>query len=200
LGLSAFSCFAGFLFLNTLYLQQVRGFSAFYTGLITLPLAAMMSVTASWSGRLVGRLGTRPSLLTAGTAFFASTLMLTELNRQTPLGWLLTAYALFGVGLGMVNPAIADTAVAGMPLSQAGVAAAIASTSRQVGAAMGVAVSGTIVAESRARGTDFATATHAIWWVMTACGSAVLALGFVSNAAWTRASTERVAQLLADDH
>ena len=135
LGLSAFSCFAGFLFLNTLYLQQVRGFSAFYTGLVTLPLAAMMSVTASWSGRLVGQYGTRPSLLAAGAAFLTSTLMLTELSRQTPLGWLLAAYALFGVGLGMVNPAIADSAVAGMPLSQAGVAAAIASTSRQVRAA-----------------------------------------------------------------
>lgn len=199
LGLSAFSCFAGFLFLNTLYLQQVRGFSAFYTGLIMLPLATMMSVTASWSGRLVGQFGPRPSLLTAGAAFVTSTLMLTELSRQTPLGCLLAAYALFGVGLGMVNPAIADSAVAGMPLSQAGVAAAIASTSRQVGAALGVAVSGTVVAASRARGADFTTATHAIWWLMTACGAVVLVLGFVSNTAWAQSSTEWVACLLGED-
>jgi EmrB/QacA subfamily drug resistance transporter len=200
LGLSSFSCFSGFLFLNALYLQQARGFSAFHTGLFTLPLAVMMVVWSPLSGRLVGRYGTRPSLLASGFGFVASTLMLTGLSRQTPAAWLLVAYALFGVGLGMVNPAISNSAVAGMPLSQAGVAAAIASTSRQVGAAIGVAVSGTMVAVSHARGTDFTTATHAIWWVMTACGAAVLALGLGSNTAWARNSTETVAHLFEDSH
>jgi MFS family permease len=126
--------------------------------------------------------------------------MLTRLAPHTSVGWLLAAYALFGVGLGMVNPAISNSAVAGMPLSQAGVAAAIASTSRQVGAAIGVAVSGTVVATSHARGTDFTTATHAIWWVMTACGATVLVLGFASNTAWARASTEQIAHLLEEPH
>jgi EmrB/QacA subfamily drug resistance transporter len=200
LALSAFSCFAGFLFLNALYLQQVRGFSAFHTGLFTLPLAVAMIVCAPWSGRLVGSHGTLPSLLASGAGFFLSTLMLTRLGEQTSVGWLLAAYALFGVGLGMVNPAITNSAVAGMPLSQAGVAAAIASTSRQVGAALGVAVSGTVVAAGHARGTDFTTSTHAIWWVMTVCGTAVLVLGFASNTAWARASTERVAHLLEERH
>src|SRR5580693_4687125 len=60
LGLSAISCFAGFLFLNALYLQQVRGFSAFHTGLFTLPLAVTMIGCAPWSGRLVGRHGPQP--------------------------------------------------------------------------------------------------------------------------------------------
>lgn len=200
LALSAFSCFSGFLFLNALYLQQVRGFSAFQTGLFTLPLAVAMFVSAPWSGRLVGSYGTRPPLLASGAGFVVSTLMLTGLSQQTPVSWLLVAFALFGVGLGMVNPAITDSAVAGMPLSQAGVAAAIASTSRQVGAALGVAISGTVVAMSHARGTDFTTATHAIWWMMTACGVAVLVLGVASNTAWARASTERVAHLLEERH
>ena len=200
LALSAFSCFSGFLFLNALYLEQVRGFSAFHTGLFTLPLAIAMIVCAPWSGRLVGSFGTRPSLVAAGIAFLVSTLMLTGLTQQTSPGWLLAAYALFGVGLGMVNPAITDSAVAGMPLSQAGVAAAIASTSRQVGAAIGVAVSGTVVAVSNAHGTDFTTATHAIWWVMTACGAAVFILGFAANTSWARASTGRVMQLLDERH
>jgi EmrB/QacA subfamily drug resistance transporter len=200
LALSSFSCFAGFLFLNALYLQQERGFSAFRTGLFTLPVAGTMIVCAPWSGRLVGSYGTRPSLLASGAGFLVSTLMLTGLGQQTSVGWLLAAYALFGVGLGMVNPAITNSAVAGMPLSQAGVAAAIASTSRQVGAALGVAVSGTVVAAGHAHGTDFTTATHAIWWVMTACGAAVLVLGFASNTTWARASTERVAHLLEERH
>jgi EmrB/QacA subfamily drug resistance transporter len=198
LGLSSFSCFAGFLFLSALYLQQVRGFSAFHTGLFTVPLAIMMIVCAPSSGRLVGNYGTQPSLLAAGGGFMLSSLMLTRLAPHTSIGWLLAVYALFGVGLGMVNPAISNSAVAGMPLSQAGVAAAIASTSRQVGAAIGIAVSGTVVAVSHARGTDFTTATHAIWWVMTGCGAAVLVLGFASNTAWARESTEQVAHLLEE--
>jgi EmrB/QacA subfamily drug resistance transporter len=198
LGVSAFSCFAAFLFLNALYLQQVRGFSAFRSGLFTLPLAIMMVVLSPWSGRLVGRYGSRPSLLASGGGFVASTLILTGLGQHTSARWLLLAYALFGVGLGMVNPAISNSAVAGMPLSQAGVAAAIASTSRQVGAAIGVAVAGTIVAMSRARGTDFTTATHAIWWMMTACGAAVLAMGVASDTAWALASTHRVAHLFQE--
>jgi MFS family permease len=200
LGISAFSCFAGFLFLNALYLQQVRGFSAFETGLFTLPLAIMMVVLSPWSGRLVGRYGPRPSLLASGAGFLGSTLLLTGLGRHTPPAWLLLAYALFGVGLGMVNPAISNSAVAGMPLSQAGVAAAIASTSRQVGAAIGVAVSGTMVAMSHARGTDFTTATHAIWWVMTACGAAVLAMGLISDTPWAHASLRQVAFLFEESH
>ena len=198
LAASAFSCFAGFLFLNTLYLQQVRGFSAFHTGLFTLPLAIAMIVCAPWSGRLVAAHGPRPSLLVAGAGLLSATLILTALNSQTSVAWLAFAYGLFGVGLGMVNPAITNSAVAGMPLSQAGVAAAIASTSRQVGAALGVAISGTVVATSRAHGTDFTTATRAIWWAMTICGAIILALGYASTTPWARTSAQRVAHLLED--
>ena len=195
LALCAFASFAGFLFLNALYLQQARGFSAFHTGLCTLPLALLMMVSAPLSGRLVGRHGTLPSLLAAGAAFLLSTLMLTRLSSVTPLALLLLAYALFGLALGMVNPAITNNAVAGMPLSQAGVAAAIASTGRQVGAALGVAVAGTVVAASHAKGLDFTQATHPIWWIMTGCGALVLLLGWVSNTSWAHASTGRVAHL-----
>jgi hypothetical protein len=47
---------------------------------------------------------------------------------------------------------------------------------------------------------DFTTATHAIWWVMTACSAVMLVLGFESNTAWARASAERVADLLEEQH
>lgn len=196
LAVCAFASFAGFLFLNSLYLEQARGFSAFHTGLCTLPLAILMMVSAPLSGRLVGAFGTRPPLLASGAAFVLSTVMLTRLSTTTPVAWLLLAYALFGVGLGMINPAITNSAVAGMPLAQAGVAAAIASTGRQVGAALGVAVAGTVVAASRAKGLDFTLATHPIWWLMTGCGALVLLLGWASNTGWARASTGRVAHLL----
>ena len=200
LAVCAFASFAGFLFLNALYLQQVRGLSAFHTGLCTLPLAISMMVCAPLSGRLVGSHGTRPSLLAAGAGFLLSTSVLTGLSASTPMVLILLAYVLFGVGLGMVNPAITNNAVAGMPLSQAGVAAAIASTGRQVGAALGVAVAGTVVSPSHAKGSDFTQATHPIWWIMTGCGAIILLLGWASNTSWAHASTGRVAALLADSN
>jgi EmrB/QacA subfamily drug resistance transporter len=195
LGLLSFSCFAGFLFLNALYLQQTRGLSAFDTGLCTLPLAIMMFLCSPLSGRMVGSYGPRPSVLLAGTGFLLSTLILTRLSPTTPLLLLMLAYTLFGVGLGMVNPAIANNAVAGMPLAQAGVAAAIASTSRQVGAALGVAIAGTVVSISRSSGSDFSHATHPIWWFMSAAGVLVLATGWISTTPWAQASTQKVASL-----
>jgi EmrB/QacA subfamily drug resistance transporter len=195
LGLTAFGCFAGFLFLNALYLQQIRHLAAFTTGLCTLPLAVVMMLASPLSGRLVGSRGPRPSLLLAGFGFTASTLLLTQLSATTPIALLIVAYILFGLGLGMVNPAISNSAVSGMPLAQAGVAASVASTSRQVGAALGVAVAGTVVSLSHAHHADFARATHPIWWIMVACGLFVLFAGYVAGTPWAKASTDRVAEL-----
>jgi len=56
------------------------------------------------------------------------------------------AYALLGAGFAMVNPPITNTAVAGMPMAQAGVASAVASSSRQLGNVLGVALAGSLLA------------------------------------------------------
>lgn len=192
----SFACFASFLFLNAIYLQQSRGLSAFDAGISTLPLAVTALIGAPLSGRLVGNHGTRPSLLIAGVSFLLSTLMLTGLSQHSPLPWLLVAYGLFGIGLGMVNPAISQTAVSGMPRGQVGVAAAIASTSRQIGASLGVAIAGTVVNISQIAGTDFAQATRAVWWAMAACAAALCVLGWLTSTPWAMASTRRIESLL----
>jgi EmrB/QacA subfamily drug resistance transporter len=194
--MAAFACFAAFLFLNALYLQHQRGLSPFRTGLYTLPLAVVLTISAPLSGRLVGGRGPRPSLMLAGAGFLTSTLMLTRLTDTTPVWWLLVSYVLFGVGLGMVNPAITNSAVSGMPLEQAGVAAAIASTSRQVGAALGVAIAGTVVGESRTRGIDFTRATHPVWWVTVAAGAMIMWLGWAVSTPWARRSVDAVKELV----
>jgi EmrB/QacA subfamily drug resistance transporter len=54
IAVAGFSALSGFLFLNSLYLQSVRGFSALHAGLLTLPMAAMTVVFAPLSGWLVG--------------------------------------------------------------------------------------------------------------------------------------------------
>ncbi len=125
-----FAALGGFLFLNTLYLQDVRGYSALHAGLCLLPIAAMIVVCAPLSGRIVASRGPRLPLAVTGIALLASGIMLTRLTTSTPASWLITSYLALGIGTGMVNPAITNTAVSGMPRSQAGVAAAIASTSR----------------------------------------------------------------------
>ena len=78
--------------------------------------------------------------------------MLTGLDAATPLARLLAAYVVFGLGFGFVNAPITNAAVSGMPRAQAGVAAALATTSRQVGQTLGVAVVGAIVTSRVAAG------------------------------------------------
>jgi len=194
----AFSAFGAFLLLNALYLQQVRGFSPLVTGLCTLPLALMTIFCAPLSGRLVGAHGTRPSLLIAGAATLISSVMLTRLSADTPILLLLLTYVVYGVGFSMVNIPITHTAVSGMPKSQAGVAAAIASTSRQVGAGLGIAVAGTITGVRQAQGLSLAQATHPVWWLMAVCGATICLLGWISNTSWAQQSAQRVAHLLTD--
>ena len=107
--------------------------------------------------------------------------------------------SVFGVGTGMVNPAITNTAVSGMPPSQAGVAAAIASTSRQVGTALGVAVMGSAVL-SALHGPlrlGFAGASHVGWWIIAGCGAAVLLLAIITTGRWAKATAERAASRTA---
>ena len=191
----AFAALGGFLFLNTLYLQDVRHLSPLHAGLLMLPMAAMAVVFAPLSGRLVGRRGARPSLLVAGVALVASAAMLTRLSTGTSYGYLVIAYVIFGLGFGLINPPITNTAVSGMPPAQAGVAAAVASTSRQVGQTLGVAVIGAVAGggASAALGPGFAAATHAGWWIILVLGVVILALGALSTTRWALATAERVA-------
>jgi len=171
IAVAAFATFGGFLFLNTLYLQQVRGLSPVHAGLATVPLAAMTVVASPISGRIVGRRGPRIPLLIAGVCMTAACALLTGIGPATSTIQLLAAYVVFGIGLGFVNAPVTNAAVSGMPRAQAGVAAAIATTSRQVGQTLGVAVVG---------------ATAAAWWVLVACGAAVLALGLVATSSGAR--------------
>ena len=194
----AFAALGGFLFLNTLYLQDVRGYSALHAGLCLLPMAATIVVCAPLSGRILASRGPRLPLAVAGTALMASGILLTRLTTSTPIGWLIVCYLALGIGTGMVNPAITNTAVSGMPRSQAGVAAAIASTSRQVGTALGVAVMGSAVL-SALHGplrTGFAGASHVGWWIIADCGAAILLLAIITTGRWAKATAQRTADRL----
>lgn len=165
----AFASLGGFLFLNSIYLQETRGFSALHAGLLTLPMAAMTAVFAPISGRIVGTWGARVPLVVAGIGLTVAGVLLTRVDPTSPIALLIVAYTAFGIGFGVVNAPITNTAVSGMPKEQAGVAAAIASTSRQVGAALGVALIG-----------GFAGSAVG-WWIVVGCGVAVGVLGVVTT-------------------
>jgi EmrB/QacA subfamily drug resistance transporter len=202
IAMAAFAALGGFLFLNTLYLQNVRGLSALQAGIDTLPMAAMTMILPPFSGRLVGRRGSRIPLLIAGIALTAACLMLVGLSATTPFTWLFTAYVIFGIGFGFVNAPITNAAVSGMPRAQAGVAAAIASTSRQVGQTLGVAVVGSLVSASLQKGShiDFAVASRAGWWVLAGCGAVILVLGLVATTPWAHTTARRTAEAINPEY
>ncbi|MFL5845314.1 MAG: MFS transporter [Solirubrobacteraceae bacterium] len=197
---AAFAAFGGFLFLNTLYLQDVRGLSPLSAGLCTLPMAAMTVVCSPISGRIVGSRGVRGPLVVGGLGIGIGSLMLVSLGPSTSLVWVLLAYCIFGLGFGTVNPPITNTAVSGMPPSQAGVAAAVASTSRQVGMTLGVAVLGS-VATARVDGSlhdGLAAASHAAWWLIAIIGAGIAVLGLAASTGAAHVSAERTALRLRE--
>ena len=197
----SFAALGGFLFLSSLYLQDVRGLSAFHAGMAMLPAALTVTIVSPFSGRLVATHGARPSLLVSGAMLAVSSVLLAQVQTDTPLVELLCVYALFGIGFAMVNAPVTFAAVSGMPRAQAGLASAIASTSRQIGVAVGVALAGTLAGSpsgSPAARAGFAQATHSFWWILAGLGVLIVVLAFVSTGSRARASTARIAHLLEE--
>ncbi|MBT2527046.1 MFS transporter [Streptomyces sp. ISL-99] len=197
----AFAALGGFLFVNTLYLQDVRGFSALHAGLYMLPMAGLTLVCAPLSGRLVGSRGPRLPLLLAGVTMTASGVLFAAFEAETSTPMLFTGYVLFGLGFGVVNAPITNTAVSGMPRAQAGVAAAIASTSRQVGQTLGVAVIGAVLAaglHGRSYDATFVAASRPAWWIIAGCGLCVLLVGALTSGPWALRSAGRTAARLEE--
>ncbi|MEU7066208.1 MFS transporter [Streptomyces sp. NPDC051578] len=196
IAVSAFASLSGFLFLNTLYLQEVRGLDALHAGLYMLPMAAPAFLCAPLSGRLVGAVGPRLPLVIAGVAMGLSGLLFAAFAAEGSDPLMFAGYVLFGLGFGMVNAPITNTAVSGMPRAQAGVAAAVASTSRQTGGTLGVAVIGAVLAAGLAQGVGFVAAARPAWWIITVCGVLVLATGLATTGHWARQTATRTADAL----
>jgi EmrB/QacA subfamily drug resistance transporter len=196
----SFAGVGGFLFLNTLYLQDVRGLSPLDAGLYLLPMAVMLLIFSPLSGRLVGHRGARLPMVTAAVAIIVAAALLTRITPTTPALYLLIAYLVFGAGIGLINPPITNTAVSGMPGAQAGVASAIASTSRQVGVTLGVAVLGAITGGGLGShiGPSFAAATHRGWVVVVGLGVGILILGVLTTGRWANATARRTADRFRD--
>src|SRR5215469_7429730 len=188
--------FGAFLFVTTLYLQDVRGMPALVAGLCLLPVGLMIVVLSPLTGRLVGRRGPRLPLVISGAALALGGGASIWLGPVTPLPAVSAVYLLFGIAVGTINPPITNSAVSGMPASMAGVAASLASVGRQTGTALGVAISGTIVGSALAHGgMAFTSAAHDVWWVVFGLGLGIGVLGLVSTGRWARHTAGRAAAL-----
>jgi MFS transporter, DHA2 family, methylenomycin A resistance protein len=160
----------GTLFVLTLFLQDVQGRSALGAGVAILPAFGLLTVTAPLAGRLVGRIGPRWPMV-AGLLIAAGGLGLLATDR------LLVASVLWGLGLGLLTPAVVATAMGAVEPDRAGLAAAVNNTARQAGGAIGIAAAGAI-AGSPAR-SGFVHAFHAV-----ALGAAALYVA-AAALAWT---------------
>jgi len=194
--ISATAAVGGFLFLATLYLQDVRGMSAVRAGLHLLPMATMVALGAVVSSRTLARRGARLPMLAAGLGLAAGGLLLSRLTATSALGALAVAFVVFGIGGGLVNAPITYTAVSGMPVSQAGVASGIASTSRQIGQCLGIAITGSILAaglRGQSLRAGFVPASHADWLLLAAMGGVVFVLGLLTTGPWALGTAARTA-------
>jgi EmrB/QacA subfamily drug resistance transporter len=194
----SFATFNGGLFLGSLYLQEARGLAPREAGLCLVPIAAALVLCSPLSGRLVGAGATRRALVLAGAALAAGALLLVGLEAETPLAQVIAAFVLLGAGIGFANAPITSSAVSGMPRAQAGVAAALAATSRQVGATLGVALAGTI-AGAASGNPQFADASRPYWWLGVGGGVAIVMLGIAATGAHAHRSALAVRSLLDTD-
>lgn len=199
MALFALCGFQAFLFVTTLYLQNVRDLSASAAGLCLVPIGALVAVLSPVSGRLVGSGGPRAPLLIAGAALAAAASASMWLSPQTPLQFVLLVYVLIGIFLGMVNPPITNTAVSGMPRSMAGVAGSLASVGRQTGTTLGVAIGGTIVGPALTRGgRAYVDASHIVWWMVLGLGIGLALLALLSTGSLAKSTAANAAALFSE--
>lgn len=163
-----------------------------------LPISVAALTLSPLSGRLVGRFGSRPSLAAAGTMMTAATPMLAGLTVTAPVWTVVVIFAVFGAGCAMANAPVTTTAVSGMPTDRAGAASAVASTSRQVGVSIGVALCGSLAGAALTASPARHTADVRPLWLMCA----ILGLGITALATWSTSrrairSAERLAPLIA---
>jgi EmrB/QacA subfamily drug resistance transporter len=173
-----FGAFFSFLFLGSLLMQQVLGYSPTRTGVAWLATSATSFVAAAITGaKLVEVVGVR-RLLVAGLSLLSiSALLLTRVPAGGDYATdLLPALVLAGIAGGMSAPAAQIGALSGVTHSMTGLASGLVETLREIGGAVGVAAVSTVLvsrateiagaADQAARGLATANAFHAAFWVM----------------------------------
>jgi len=141
----SFAMLAMFFFI-ALYMQNIKGYSPLQAGVRFLPSTLVIIVVGPIAGRWTDRIGPRPLMTTGLTLVAGSLLWQSFLDVDTSYSFLIGAFALMGLGMGLVMSPMSTAAMNAVEHSKAGVASGILSMSRMVGGTFGVAVLGALVA------------------------------------------------------
>jgi len=137
------SLFALFLYL-TLYLQNYLGYSPLQAGLRYLPITIVPFLVAPLAVALMGRLPARVIMAIGLAGVGGGLLLMSGISANSSWTALLPGFIVAGIGVGLLNPVIADVAVSVVSRDRSGMAAGINDTFRQVAIAVGVAAWGAI--------------------------------------------------------
>jgi EmrB/QacA subfamily drug resistance transporter len=142
-----FSAFFSFIFLGSLLMQQVLGYSATKTGVSWLATSVTAFIASAFTGaQLVGRFGVRRLLITGLSLLAIGVLWLTRVPADADyLTDLLPALLLAGVAIGLCAPSVQIGALSGVTDSATGLAAGLVETMREIGGAAGVAAVSTVL-------------------------------------------------------
>jgi EmrB/QacA subfamily drug resistance transporter len=141
-GLAMFGVF----FFNSLFIQNVLGFTAVETGATFLPMTLLIVVGAPVAGRISDRFGAR-WLIAAGMTLIALSLILFGRLEADATFWsILPGLLVGGLGMACTMAPTTATAMASVPVDKAGVGSAVINSMRQVGGSIGIAVMGAVVA------------------------------------------------------
>ncbi|HSV16931.1 MAG TPA: MFS transporter [Casimicrobiaceae bacterium] len=132
----------GIVFVLTLYLQRIMGYTALQTGLAYLPLTATFFIVNVASGAVVTRFGVRGPMVVGALVDACGFALLSALGPSSSYLWMLPAFALLPLGMGTGVPAMTTSVLSSVDASQAGVASAALNAARQAGGAIGVALFG----------------------------------------------------------
>jgi EmrB/QacA subfamily drug resistance transporter len=180
--LAYFVMLYGILYFYSIDLQQYRHYSILAAGLIFLPMTILMALLGPIAGRVSARLSTTPVMVAGLLVAAAGSLALALLRGEgsvVDVGW---RFALVGIGAGLMNSPMSNTAVSSAAARHSGAASATHNTFRQIGGTLGVAALGAIVAAGhRATGGAAAAFPAGLSHAMTVVG-AILALCAVAVA------------------
>jgi EmrB/QacA subfamily drug resistance transporter len=139
----------GVLFILSLYLQGVRGLTAFDTGLTLLPFAIGSFITAPLAGAFASRFGPK-WIVTIGMLLESLALLFLSLVIQTDTARIvfIPIFLLYGAGLGLAIAQLTSVVLSDIPPQYYGAGSGANNTLRQVGAAIGVAILGAVLASS----------------------------------------------------
>jgi DHA2 family methylenomycin A resistance protein-like MFS transporter len=140
----AFIGMVGTMFLMPVFAQSMLGFDATGAGSILLPMSAALMVAAGLSARLSSTLSMR-TMVTAGFLISAAgVLLLSGVDARTRYWELAIPLVIMGVGVAATFPALTASATASVPITEAGVASSLLNLSRNMGAAVGIAMVATL--------------------------------------------------------